>query len=149
MLRLTLLVTLCLLPFLAAGGCAQSRHEQVKDESRQVQAVLDEQLKVALSDEAPSPETASRRERPSELAAQRQARIDRLTSIKYQLSVANVALGAVPYVLQEPAERETAYTFLEEVYSTLEWNAKLPPDASTPSRPFPPNPFPGKLNFTP
>ncbi|HYD01941.1 MAG TPA: hypothetical protein VEB22_12005 [Phycisphaerales bacterium] len=111
------------------GGCAVSRHDQVREASREVQGVLDDQLKAALAAEPPA----------------RQARVERLTSIKYQLSAANVALGAVPHVLRMPAERETAYTFLEEVYSTLSWNARLPVEAA--ARPLPVNPLPGKLHF--
>lgn len=145
--RLTLIISLGLLLSLGAGGCAQSRYDQVKDASRQVQVVLDSQLKAALSEEPPVSEPTARRDRAASQAAYRQAQINRLTSIKYQLSAANVALGAVPYLLEQPAERETAYTFLEEVYSTLAWNAKLPPDV--PLRALPANPMPGKLNFAP
>ncbi|MFT3684908.1 MAG: hypothetical protein QM783_08275 [Phycisphaerales bacterium] len=130
-MALTRLAVALLACTLGIGGCAQSRYDQVKSSSRQTQSLLDDQLNRALAADVPS----------------RQARIDQLTSIRYQLSAANVALGAVPYVLEQPAEQETAYSFLEEFYSTLAWNAKLPPDQ--PARALPANPLPGKLNLVP
>lgn len=57
----------------------------------------------------------------------RAARMDYLSQLRGTLSAANVALGTVPYVIEEP-QRPIAYDVIEEVYSTIEWNIPLGPN---------------------
>ena len=94
-------------------GCAVSRHQEVKAQSRRVEGRLKQEQAVALADSPASPEL-------------REERLEHLSGLRLSLSAANVALGTVPRVVPEP-ERALAYDILEEVYATIDWNIPLLP----------------------
>ncbi|MGH7130570.1 MAG: hypothetical protein ACREJO_01300 [Phycisphaerales bacterium] len=97
------------------GGCAMSREAQLERKADQVESSLKtEQGKVLASSMVDKP-----------------ARLDYLTSLRNQLSLANVARGAVPYTVPED-KRPLAWDILDEVYGTLEWNIPLAPSQSRP-----------------
>lgn len=100
-------------------GCAQSREQQLRAKSERVASQLQgEQRRVLSLAGDPS----------------RQARLDHLTQLRATLSAANIGLGTVPYLLEEP-ERPMAYNVLEEVYETIAWNIPLGP--GEPKKPLP------------
>jgi hypothetical protein len=109
----------CLAFLLTLVGCAQSRAQQLRSKSDRVASQLQgEQRRVlALTGEST-----------------RQARLDHLTQLRATLSAANIGLGTVPYLLQEP-ERPVAYDVLDEVYETIAWNIPLGPDQPQKSLP--------------
>jgi hypothetical protein len=101
---------------IALGGCSVSRHDQLRSRADKV-------------------ETNLKKERNRVLAAQaddRAARLSHLSGLHNTLSMANIALAAVPLVIPEP-ERPMAYDVLDEAYSTIDWNIPLgPTDAKRP-----------------
>lgn len=97
------------------GGCAMSREAQLERKADEVEASLkSEQGKVLASSMSDKP-----------------VRLDYLTSLRNQLSLANVARGAVPYTVPED-KRPLAWDILDEVYGTLEWNIPLAPSQARP-----------------
>jgi hypothetical protein len=104
---------------LILGGCAVSRHDQVKAHSRRAESQLLAERDRVLAGERD----------------QRDAWLDHLSTLRVSLSAANVALGSVPWAF--PADkRPAAYDVLDEVYSTIEWNVPLGPGKGQP-RPLP------------
>ncbi|MCE7973968.1 MAG: hypothetical protein DYG92_06520 [Leptolyngbya sp. PLA1] len=108
-----------LLPLLAApallGACTVSRHDQVKAHAQRTErALVSERDRTIRSDT---------------LAPARDARLGHLSTLRLSLSAANIALGSVPYAIDEP-KRPAAYDVLDEVYSTIEWNIPLGPGDS-------------------
>lgn len=95
---------------LVLGGCKLTRHDELKTESRRVAERLRAEQSVALSAGAST----------------RAQKLEHLTSLRYTLSAANVALASVPRVVPED-DRPLAYDVLEEVYSTIDWNIPLMP----------------------
>ena len=89
--------------------------------SKRVGANLRAEQHVALSNSATT-------------AEERQQRLEHLTSLRYVLSSANIALGTVPRVVDR-AQRPLVYDVLEEVYSTIDWN--IPLGAGDAMRPLP------------
>lgn len=105
-----LLPVLCLPAMLAA--CAVSRHDQVRAHAQRTERSL-----VSERDRAIRSDT---------LASARDARLSHLSTLRLTLSAANIALGSVPFAVDEP-KRPAAYDVLDEVYSTIEWNIPLGP----------------------
>lgn len=116
--RTALLLT-CVALAITLVGCSQSREAQLRAKSERVAAQLQgEQRRVLSLAGDPS----------------RQSRLDHLTQLRATLSAANIGLGTVPYVLEEP-ERPMAYDVLDEVYETIAWNIPLGP--GEPKKPLP------------
>ena len=92
-----------------------SREAQLERKADQVEASLKSEQTMVLS--------SSMTDKP--------ARLDYLTSLRNQLSLANVARGAVPYTVPEN-KRPLAWDILDEVYGTLEWNIPLAPSQARP-----------------
>lgn len=114
------------------SGCAVTREQQLARKAEKVESSLKtEQRRLLALDAA---------------AAERQWRLEHLSSLRYTLSAANVARGAVPYIVEEP-QRPMAWDVLDEVYGTIDWNIPLGP--GDPKRPLPSQFSGGKLNLTP
>lgn len=107
-------------------GCATSRQAQLERRADRLENDLKGEQSKALS-----------------LAPPDQARLDYLTSLRTQLSLANVARGAVPHTIPED-QQPIAWDILDEVYGTLEWNVPLSPSQA---RPLPAAFAGGKLNL--
>lgn len=94
------------------GGCALSRHDQLKSRARAVEKGLRSEQRRVLAME--------------ETEADRAARLDNLRELRGYLSAANIGLGTVPHFIAEE-RRDIAYDVLEEAYDTIEWNIPLGP----------------------
>lgn len=114
---------------LASGCSSPNRVDELRDRSRGVERFLEDQLESASM--------ASKSDIP--------ARYEQLTGLRRQLSVANVAIGAVPLLGLSDQEKNTAYDVLDEYLGNIRWNASLPPDATPKS--LPQSPILGKLNL--
>jgi hypothetical protein len=97
------------------SGCAVSRQDQLRAESRRVGKHLTAERSRALAMLPTEPE--------------RTLKLDHLGDLRLSLSAANIALGAVPRFLPEQ-DHDLAYDVLEEVYATIDWNAPLLPGES-------------------
>ncbi|MEZ6317546.1 MAG: hypothetical protein R3B49_02150 [Phycisphaerales bacterium] len=106
----TMLIITGVLAGLTLGGCTMSRYDELKAESRRVAERLRAEQSVALV----APSTV------------RDQKLDHLTSLRYTLSAANVALASVPRFVPEE-DRPVAYDVMEEVYATIDWNIPLMP----------------------
>ncbi len=100
---------------LSLGACALSRADQLARQSDRVESrLVKERDRVMASGDADS-----------------RGRLDYLTGLRTQLTVADAARKLAPRLLQDPEQVESAYDILEEVYSTIDWNIPLSPtDAS-------------------
>jgi len=106
----TMLIITGVLAGLLLGGCKLTRYDELKAESRRVAERLRAEQSVALV----TPPTV------------RAQKLEHLTSLRYTLSAANVALASVPrYVPEE--DRPLAFDVMEEVYATIDWNIPLMP----------------------
>jgi hypothetical protein len=113
-----------------ASGCAQTRAEKLADKASGVgHALIHERDRVLALDAVP----------------ERSARLDHLSTLRLELSAANISRAAAPRLL-EPQDVETAYDVLDEVYSTIDWNIPLAPGDAA-SKPFPALFGPAGLNF--
>jgi hypothetical protein len=115
-------------------GCSSpNRIDELRDRSRGVERFLEDQLETANIT-------------PANL---RPARFEQLTGLRRQLSVANVAIGAVPLLGLSDQEKNSAYDVLDEYLGNIRWNAALPPDATPKSLNQTPqmSPILGKLNL--
>jgi hypothetical protein len=74
----------------------------------------------------------------------RTERLGHLSSLRTQLTLADLARKGAPRLLQGP-DVDIAYDVLEEVYSTIEWNIPLGP--GEPLRPLPSEFGPAGLRF--
>jgi hypothetical protein len=101
---LLLVVLLGLLP-----ACAVSRHDQLRSRARQVEKTLTAERDRALTLEPP----------------RSRERLDHLSSMRIALTAVNLALAAVPRLV-EPPDRPLAYDTIEQAYDTIEWNIPLP-----------------------
>lgn len=103
--------TLCGVSALMLTACTVSREAQLRKLGDKVESNLkSEQSKVLnLNDST------------------KQARLEHLTNLRYQLSAANVARGAIPRVVP-PEFKDPAYDVIEEVYGAIDWNIPLGPN---------------------
>lgn len=107
---------------LLLSGCAVSRSAEVKAHAQSVESrLIDQRDRLAVAPVA-FPDRAQR--------------LDHLTGLRTQLSLANIARGLVPQLLRAPDQRDSAYDVLDEVYSTIDWNIPLLPTDT--QRPLPP-----------
>jgi hypothetical protein len=95
------------------GGCALSRADQLARQSDKVESRLIQERDRTMRLSSGSPEVGER--------------LDYLSSLRSQLTVADAARKLAPRLLTDPGQVETAYDILEEVYSTIEWNIPLSP----------------------
>lgn len=107
-------------------GCAMSRQAQLERRADRLEDDLKSAQAKALATTPPD-----------------RTKLDHLTSIRSQLSLANVARGAVPYTVPED-QQPIAWDILDEVYGTPEWNLPLP---ASQARPLPAGFAGGKLNL--
>jgi hypothetical protein len=91
-----------------AGGCAKSCVDQLRDQSVLVERRLTSERDSAVAQGAAG-----------------SAKISHLTTLRTALSVANISLAAVPVVLPEAPQRDVAYSVLDEVYKTIDWNIPI------------------------
>lgn len=123
-------VALAAAPFVL-GACALSRQAQLERKSEKVEGELRDEQRRVLSVMPPA-------------TPEREARLDHLTNLRATLSMANVALGAVPWTIPDP-QRGTAYDVLDEVYETIRWNIPLGPEDA--KRPMPAEFRSGRLDL--
>lgn len=90
------------------GGCGRSRVDQLRDQSVLVERRLTSERDSAVAQGAAG-----------------SAKISHLTTLRTALSVANISLAAVPVVLPEAPQRDVAYSVLDEVYKTIDWNIPI------------------------
>lgn len=116
---------------LSLGACALSRADQLARQSDRVEAhLVKERDRVMAGDTADA-----------------QQRLNHLTDLRMQLTVADAARKLAPRLLKDPAQVDSAYDILEEVYSTIDWNIPLSPTDA--SRRAMPNLFgPSGLDFS-
>ncbi|MBL8745614.1 MAG: hypothetical protein JNK58_04565 [Phycisphaerae bacterium] len=126
--RILTLVPLALA--LALGGCAFTRHDQLRQQSTRVETRLKKEQSRVLS--------LARED------AERAARLDHLTELRWTLSAANIGLAAVPRLVPID-KRDLAYDVLEETYDTIDWNIPLGP--ADHARPLPARFNAGTLNL--
>jgi hypothetical protein len=93
------------------GGCAVSRSDQLHRKADRVGSALEKERDRVVA--------------MSEGSADRSGRIQHLTTLRNQLSAANVGLGTVR--LLPPETRDTAYDVLDQAYDTIKWNIPLGP----------------------
>jgi hypothetical protein len=67
----------------------------------------------------------AQRDRAMADTATARARLAPLTNLRLALSVANVSLAAVETELVKPEHRSVAYSVMDEVYGTIDWNIPL------------------------
>lgn len=97
------------------GGCALSRADQLAHQSDRVESHLVKERDRVMASRTPDSHQ----------------RLDYLSNLRTQLSLADAARKLAPRLLQDPAQVDSAYDILEEVYSTIDWNIPLSPtDAS-------------------
>lgn len=113
-------VLLLVLTVSTLTACTLTRAEQLARQSDRVESRLlrerDNAAKVRTADSA--------------------ARLDHLSQLRTELTLADAARKLAPRLLQDPNQVEAAYDVLEEVYSTIEWNIPLLP-TDTARRPLP------------
>ena len=131
-MRMVILIVLAAVTA-SSGGCVVSRAEQLAHQSDRV-------------------ETKLLRERDRVIAAKvttqdATARLDHLSDLRMQLTVADAARKLAPRVLQDPVQVDSAYDIIEEVYSTIDWNIPLMPGEST-WKPMPAMFGPAGLDFS-
>lgn len=106
------LLMVCMTGALSLGGCALTRYDELKQQSRSVEARLKKEQSRVLT--------------LKDSQADRAARLDHLTQLRWTLSAANIGLASVPRLITED-KREIAYDVLEETYDTIDWNIPLAP----------------------
>jgi hypothetical protein len=100
------------------GGCQTSRLDQLRSKADKVDGSLKKERNRVLASSQ----------------ADRDARLSRLSGLYTTKSMTDIALAAVPLVIEEP-QRDMAYDVLEEAYDTIDWNIPLGPN--DPQRPMP------------
>jgi hypothetical protein len=117
--RARTLLALAATAFLAiGGGCQTSRLDQLRSKADKVDSSLKKERNRVLASSQ----------------ADRDARLSRLSGLYTTKSMTDIALAAVPFVVEEP-QRDMAYDVLEEAYDTIDWNIPLGPN--DPQRPMP------------
>ncbi len=97
----------------ALAGCATSRYDQLLSKAGRVESDLKKEQKKVLALEASDPARASK--------------LDHLTSLRAQLSAANVGLSTVRHALPDD-KKDIGYDVLDQVYDTIDWNIPLGPN---------------------
>lgn len=109
---------------LGVGGCEVTRYGQLTKKADRVESDLKKEQAKALTLTPGDPARA--------------AKLEHLTSLRNQLSAANVGLSAVKYVVP-PEQRNVGYDVIEQVYDTIDWN--IPLSASDPGKKMMPSQF--------
>lgn len=100
------------------GGCQTSRLDQLRSKADKVDSSLKKERNRVLASTQPD----------------RDARLSHLSGLHNTKSLTDIALAAVPLVIEEP-QRDMAYDVLEEAYDTIDWNIPLGPNDA--KRPMP------------
>lgn len=108
---------------MALSGCARSRADQLRDRSARVEQKLMSERDRILADSA---------------AADREARMSHLQTLRLGLSVVNVSIVTVPLMLTTEDQRTIGYSVLDETIGTIDWNIPIYGSSSAGQlRPYP------------
>lgn len=104
-------------------GCAKSRAELLRDRSTLVERKLLSERDLVLGDPG---------------AADRDSRMSHLQTLRVGLSMVNVSIVSVPFLLTTDKEQAIGYGVLDEALATIDWNIPIyNSTSSSAQRPYP------------